>query len=256
MHGVDDLLRIMRDLRDPDHGCPWDLRQDFRTIAPYTVEEAYEVSDAIEREAWDELRGELGDLLLQVVYHAQMAEEQDLFCFSDVVEAICSKMVERHPHVFGEVGQRSEDEIKEDWEKRKHRERAEYGMSGVLGGIPKAQPALTRAFKLQKRAARVGFDWEEARQVEDKIEEELCELREAKDSEERAAEIGDLLFTLVNYARHCDFRPEETLHRACSRFTRRFEHMEACLEESGEAVEGVSAERWEKLWEGAKRAEV
>lgn len=255
MHGIDDLLKIMRDLRDPDHGCPWDLRQDFRTIAPYTVEEAYEVADAIEREAWHELRGELGDLLLQVAYHAQMAEEKDLFRFSDVVEAICTKMIERHPHVFGEVGQRNENEIKADWERRKHRERAEYGTSGVLGGVPKAQPALTRAFKLQKRTARVGFDWEEARQVEDKIEEELRELREAEGPDERAAEIGDLLFTLVNYARHCGLRPEETLHRACSRFTRRFESMEARLQECGEAAETVSAERWEELWQEAKRAE-
>lgn len=254
MHGIDDLLQIMRDLRDPDHGCPWDLRQDFSTIAPYTVEEAYEVADAIEREAWDELCSELGDLLLQVVYHAQMAEERDLFRFSDVVEAIGSKMVERHPHVFGEVGKRSEEEIKEDWEKRKHRERAEHGTPGVLGGVPKAQPALTRAYKLQKRAARVGFDWEEARQVEDKIEEELRELRAARDSEERAAEIGDLLFTLANYARHCGLRPEETLHRACARFARRFEHMERRLQESEEAVEGVSAGRWEELWEEAKDA--
>ncbi len=255
MHSIDDLLKIMRDLRDPDRGCPWDLRQDFRTIAPYTVEEAYEVADAIEREAWDELRGELGDLLLQVVYHAQMAEERDLFRFADVVEAICAKMVERHPHVFGEAGRRSEEEIKEDWERRKHRERAESGTLGVLGGVPKAQPALMRAFKLQKRAARVGFDWEEASQVEDKIEEELRELREARTADERAAEIGDLLFTLVNYARHCGLRPEETLHRTCVRFTKRFESMEARLRECGEAAEAVSAERWEELWEEAKRAE-
>ena len=254
MQDIDDLLRIMRRLRDPDRGCPWDLRQDFKTIAPYTVEEAYEVADAIDREAWDELRAELGDLLLQVVYHAQMAEEQGLFRFSDVLEAVCSKMIERHPHVFGEVGQRSEEEIKEDWESRKRRERAAYGASGVLGGVPKAQPALTRAFKLQKRAARVGFDWEEAWQVEGKIEEEVRELREAENPEERAAEIGDLLFTLVNYARHCGLRPEETLHRACSRFVQRFEHMEARLRESGETVESVSAERWEALWEEAKRA--
>ena len=254
MHGIDDLLRIMRELRDPDNGCPWDLRQDFTTIAPYTVEEAYEVADAIEREAWDELRGELGDLLLQVAYHAQMAEERGLFRFDDVVKAICSKMIERHPHVFGEVGRRSEEEIVEDWEKRKHQERAAYGTSGVLGGVPKAQPALTRAFKLQKRAARVGFDWEELRQVEEKIEEELRELREARNPEEQAAEIGDLLFTVVNYARYCGLRPEEILHRACSRFTQRFEHMEASLRESGETVEGVSAERWDVLWREAKGA--
>ena len=255
MRGIEELLRIMRDLRDPDHGCPWDARQDFRTIAPYTVEEAYEVADAIEREAWDELRGELGDLLLQVAYHAQMAEERGLFRFSDVVEAICSKMIERHPHVFGEVDRRDEDEIMEDWERRKRRERAAAGASGALEGIPKAQPALARALKLQKRAARVGFDWEEARQVESKIEEEWNELREARNPEERVAELGDLLFTLVNYARHCGIRPEEALHRACSRFTWRFQHMEARLRENGEGLEGVSNGRWEELWEEAKRAE-
>ncbi len=255
MRDIDDLLRIMREVRDPDHGCPWDLRQSFATIMPYTVEEAYEVADAIEREAWDELRGELGDLLLHVVYHARMAEERGLFRFGDVVEAICCKMIERHPHVFGDAGSRGEAEIVKEWERRKLRERAERGAEGVLEGVPKAQPALTRAFQLQKRAARVGFDWEEARQVEDKVREEWNELRAARDSKERAAEFGDLLFAMVNYARHLGIRPEEALRGACSRFAERFERMEERLREDSEDVEAVSTGRWEELWEEAKRAE-
>jgi len=221
----------------------------------YTVEEAYETADAIEREAWDELRCELGDILLQVVFHARMAEERELFDFHEVVEAICDKLIERHPHVFADVGKRNEEEIKAFWEEIKHRERTDAGFSGVLSDVPRALPALTRAYKLQRRAARVGFDWEEAGEVEAKIDEELAEVRSAPDATARASEIGDLLFALVNYARHCEERPEELLQQACSRFQRRFASMEGRLREAGEDVESVSAERWEELWQEVKRAE-
>ena len=255
MGTIEDLLSIMQRLRDPQEGCPWVMRQDFADIAVYTVEEAYEAADAIEREAWDELRCELGDILLQVVYHAEMASERGLFEFADVVEAICTKMVERHPHVFGGAGRRSEEEIKAFWEEIKHRERTAAGHSGTLSDVPRALPALTRAYKLQRRAAHVGFDWPETRQVDAKIDEELAEMRHAPDASARADEIGDVLFTLVNYARHCGERPEELLQRACSRFQRRFTYMEERLAQIGEDVESVSAERWEELWEEAKRME-
>lgn len=254
MAAIGDLLQIMRRLRDAEHGCPWVAKQDFASIAPYTVEEAYEVADAIEREAWDELRGELGDILLHVAWHAQMAEERGLFGFGDVATEVCRKMIERHPHVFGEAGVRTEEEIEAQWERLKHREREAAGSKGVLAGVPPAQPALARARKLQQRAARVGFDWQEARQVEAKIEEELDELRAARNAAERAAEIGDLLFTVANYARHCDLRPEELLHQACARFTRRFEHMEERMRQCGETAEEISASRWDELWNEAKRA--
>ncbi len=255
MSTVEDLLSVMRRLRDPQEGCPWIINQDFASIAVFTVEEAYEVADAIEREAWEELRGELGDLLLQVVYHAEMASARGLFEFEDVVEAICTKMVERHPHVFADAGPCSEEEIKAFWEEIKHRERTAAGYVGVLSDVPRTLPALTRAYKLQHRAACVGFDWSEAQQVEAKIDEEIEEMRNAPDEQARADEIGDVLFTLVNYARHCGERPEELLQRACSRFQRRFHGMEARLAETGEDVESVSAERWEALWTEVKRAE-
>ncbi len=255
MHATDELLAIMRRLRDPDGGCPWDLKQDFASIAPYTVEEAYEVADAIEREDWDGLRGELGDLLLSVVYHAQLAEERGLFGYADVVRAICAKMVERHPHVFGDAGARTEDEIWADWEERKRAERAARGERGVLAGVPRGLPALARAVKLQKRAARVGFDWERPEPVLDKVAEELEELRRADGTDERERELGDLLFAAVNCARHLGVRPEEALHRACRRFGARFARMEAELAAAGESPDGCSAARWEELWERAKRAE-
>ena len=255
MYTLKDLLDIMQRLREPEGGCPWDLRQDFRSIAPYTIEEAYEVADVIEREAWDELCGELGDLLLQVVYHAQMAKEKEWFGFEQVVEAICTKMVQRHPHVFGDAGPRADEEIVAHWEESKRTERKARGHDGVLTGIPKALPALNRAAKLQKRAAHAGFDWSEAAPVLDKLAEELQELREARSAEAREHEIGDLLFSVVNYARHCKIRPEEAMHRTCERFSRRFEHMERVLEQAGEAPQACTQERWEQLWQAAKRAE-
>ncbi len=255
MDAVNEFLNLMRRLRDPQQGCPWVVRQDFSTIAPYTVEEAYEVADAIAREAWKELCDELGDLLLQVAFHAQMAQERGFFNFEDVVAATCQKMIDRHPHVFGDVGPRSEAEIKAHWETFKHQERSQRGADGTLSGVPHAQPALTRAYKLQRRAARVGFDWDSAPPVLEKIEEELQELREAPDAQAQASEIGDLLFAVVNYARHCGQRPEELLHQACTRFSRRFECMEAQLQEQGESVENIEAQRWEELWDRAKQTE-
>ena len=255
MHATDELLAIMRRLRDPDGGCPWDLKQDFASIAPYTVEEAYEVADAIEREDWEGLRGELGDLLLNVVYHAQLAEERGLFGYADVVRAICAKMIERHPHVFGDSDARTEAEIWANWEERKQAERAARGEHGVLAGVPRGLPALTRAAKLQKRAARVGFDWDRPEPVLDKVAEELEELRRADGADARERELGDLLFAAVNCARHLGVRPEEALHRACRRFGARFARMETELAAAGESPDGCAAERWEELWERAKRAE-
>ena len=213
------------------------------------------MADAIEREDWDGLRGELGDLLLNVVYHARLAEERGLFGYADVVRAICDKMIERHPHVFGDSDARTEDEIWANWEERKRAERAARGERGVLAGVPRGLPALTRAVKLQKRAARAGFDWERPEPVLDKVAEELEELRRADGADERERELGDLLFAAVNCARHLGVRPEEALHRACRRFGERFAHMEAELAAAGESPDGCPAARWEELWERAKRAE-
>jgi len=200
--GMPRLLEIMRRLRDPETGCPWDIEQDFVSIAPYTIEEAYEVADAIEREAWGELKGELGDLLLQSVYHTQMAEEAGMFSFDDVANAISDKMVARHPHVFGDESRdKSAEQQVLDWEQIKAAERAGKQETGVLDGVAKGLPALTRALKLQNRAARVGFDWPSTDEVLDKIVEEAQELREVENETEQLEEFGDLLFVMVNLGR-------------------------------------------------------
>ena len=223
----DDLARlaeIMRRLRDPETGCPWDLEQDFDTIAPYTIEEAHEVADAIARRAWDELPGELGDLLLQVVYHARMAEEAGRFALPDVIRAINAKMIARHPHVFGEESRdKSASQQSDDWERAKAAERAGGTMDGVALGLP----ALMRAQKLGRRAARAGFDWPDAGGVLDKVVEEAREVAEARTGAERAEELGDLLFTLAQYARHLGIDAEDALRAANAKFVRRFQAMEA-----------------------------
>jgi ATP diphosphatase len=254
--GIDRLVEIMARLRDRENGCPWDLEQDFASIAPYTVEEAYEVADAIERGAWGELKGELGDLLFQAVYHAQMASEAGHFGFGDVVATISDKMVARHPHVFGEDSRdKTAEQQTRDWEALKARER---GRQGVLDGVALGLPALTRAIKLQNRAARVGFDWPSTAEVIDKIVEEAQELNEAravKSEAEVFEEFGDLLFVVANLARHLKIDAEAALRAANSKFTRRFGAVEASLAATGKRPEESTLAEMDALWDAAKLAE-
>lgn len=251
---IERLLAIMAALRDPETGCPWDIAQDFALIAPYTIEEAYEVADVIAREAWDELPGELGDLLFQVVFHARMAEEAGRFTFADVVAAISNKMIARHPHVFGsESRDKSPEQQTRDWEAVKARERG--ARAGVLDGVALGLPALTRAVKLQARAARVGFDWPVTEAVVTKIAEEAVELTAATDDAQRVEEFGDLLFVMVNLARHLDIDPEAALRAATAKFTRRFGHIEAALAATGRRPQDSTLEEMDALWDAAKRAE-
>jgi ATP diphosphatase len=253
------LLEIMRRLRHPEKGCPWDIEQDFATIAPYTIEEAYEVADAIERGAWDELRSELGDLLFQSVFHAQMAEEAGHFKFEDVAKAISDKMVSRHPHVFGTEGNDfSADTQVDRWEEVKAAERAAKSETRVLDGVAVGLPALLRAMKLQKRAARVGFDWPSTDQVIDKIIEESRELVEARDTltqDEVEEEMGDLLFVVANLARHLNVDPEAALRRTNAKFIRRFNAVEDALIAKGSSPEQSNLEEMDALWDAAKLAE-
>jgi ATP diphosphatase len=251
--GMPRLLEIMRRLRDPDTGCPWDIEQDFASIAPYTLEEAHEVADAIARSAWDELPGELGDLLFQVVYHAQMATDAGLFGFEDVVKAIADKMVARHPHVFGtDTRDKSALQQTADWEKIKA---AERGPARVLDGVALGLPALTRAVKLQNRAARVGFDWPSTDEVLDKLREEMAELVEARErltEVEVAEEFGDLLFVMANLARHMKVDPEAALRAASSKFIRRFGRIEDWLALSGKTPAESDLAEMDALWDRAK----
>lgn len=250
------LLEIMARLRDPERGCPWDRQQTFRSIAPYTVEEAYEVADAIERNDLEALQEELGDLLLQVVYHARMAEEEGRFAFEDVAKDIADKLVSRHPHVFGDADIRSAAQQTRDWEARKAAERVERAQGGALDGVPAALPGLTRAEKLQKRAARVGFDWRELVPVFAKVREELMELEREVDAgmaEERLRdELGDLLFAVANLARKLEVDPEQALRGTNRKFERRFRHMERRLRERGLKPEDVSLEEMDVYWNEAK----
>jgi ATP diphosphatase len=257
--GLPRLLQVMRRLRDPDTGCPWDREQDFASIAPYTIEEAYEVADAIERQAWDDLRDELGDLLLQTVYHAQMAAERGWFDFDAVARGAAAKMIDRHPHVFGdESADKSAAQQSRDWEARKAAERAARAQSGVLDDVAVNLPALTRAEKLQKRAARVGFDWDDAASVLDKVAEEAGELavaRAAGDAAAMADEFGDLLFAVVNLGRHLTLDPEAALRSTNAKFTRRFRFIEAALAVEGRGPRDATLEEMEALWQTAKLAE-
>ncbi|MFV0382832.1 nucleoside triphosphate pyrophosphohydrolase [Paracoccus sp. (in: a-proteobacteria)] len=253
------LIDIMARLRDPATGCPWDIEQDFASIAPYTIEEAHEVADAIEREAWDELPGELGDLLLQVVFHAQMAQEAGMFGFADCAAAISDKLIFRHPHVFGDESRdKSAAQQVRDWEEIKARERAGKAERGTLDGVAMGLPALTRAIKLQNRAARVGFDWPGPGDVLAKIAEETAELVEARDSLGPGAleeEFGDLVFVMANLARHLDIDPEQALRRANAKFTRRFQAIEAALAADGRRPEDSDLAEMDRLWDQAKAAE-
>ena len=263
--GIGRLLGIMALLRDPARGCPWDLVQDFASIAPHTLEEAHEVADAIARGEWGELKGELGDLLFQVVFHARIAEEAGLFAFDDVVAAICAKMIARHPHVFGDAPRDlTPEEQTRQWEALKARERdtmrageggAREEGRGTLAGVALALPALTRAVKLQARAARVGFDWPDAGPVVEKLDEEAGELVAATRGTGRDSvfhELGDLLFTLVNLARHLGHDPEAALRAANARFTTRFARVEGWLAEEGRLPAQASLAEMEALWARAK----
>ena len=255
---ISGLIEIMRRLRDPNGGCPWDREQTFETIAPYTIEEAYEVVGAIEDRDWNALRDELGDLLLQVVYHARMAEERSLFAFGDVVEAITRKMIERHPHVFAnEQGVRDAEAQTIAWESHKHRERAaKFPGSGLLDDISRALPALLRAEKLQKRLASVGFDWDSAERVLDKIAEEAGEIVAAQiqgaSAEVLAGEIGDLFFVVANLARHLRVDPEAALRTTNAKVMRRFAWIEAALNAKGRTPGDATLEEMEALWLEAK----
>ncbi|MEO0676058.1 MAG: nucleoside triphosphate pyrophosphohydrolase [Pseudomonadota bacterium] len=250
--GMPRLLEIMRRLRDPNSGCPWDIEQTFETIAPYTIEEAYEVGDAIEREAWEELEAELGDLLLQSVYHAAIGEERGLFSFESITRRISDKMVARHPHVFGEESrEKSAEQQVADWETIKAKERAAGTQKGVLDGVALGLPALMRALKLQKRAARVGFDWTDVEDVLAKLDEETRELVEARNEKgpaEIEEEFGDLLFVMVNIGRHLGVDAEAALRGTNAKFTQRFEGIEAELARRGKRPEEASLEEMDAIW--------
>lgn len=251
---LDRLLAIMARLRDPRRGCEWDLAQSFATIAPYTIEEAYEVADAIERSDMDALRDELGDLLLQVVFHARIAEESGLFAFGDVADAISTKMEARHPHIFGtasDLGQSREDR----WEQIKATEREAKGATSALAGVALALPALMRAEKLQKRAARQGFDWPDTVGPTAKLIEEIEELQQARTDEERTEEAGDLLFAAVNVARSFGVAPEDALRAANAKFERRFKAMEALAADRGVQFAALSLDQQEALWQAIKASE-
>jgi nucleoside triphosphate diphosphatase len=262
------LLEIMATLRTPGSGCPWDLQQDFASIAPYTIEEAYEVADAIARGDLDDLRDELGDLLLQVVFHARMAEEQNAFAFGDVVEAITRKMIRRHPHVFADKdGRLTSADVKGAWDRIKAEEKAdraarrpggEAARQSLLSGVKAGQPALTRAMELQRKASSVGFDWNDPRAVLHKIREEAAEIEAALDrgnADELAAETGDLMFAVVNLARHVGADPDSTLRGTNAKFERRFGYIEQALEAQGRSLVSASLTEMDALWNEAKRRE-
>jgi len=273
---IDDLLAIMAQLRNPDGGCPWDLKQDFKSISPYTIEEAYEVVDAIDRDDKEDLCDELGDLLFQVVYYAQMASEEESFKFQDVIQAICEKLVRRHPHVFGDDDLKSDLEIKGMWERIKTEEKLakseniEDVPSSILIDVPIGLPAISRAVKLQNKAAKVGFDWPDVSPVFAKIEEELAEVREAiedgqKDKTDEglsqnsqvklSEEIGDLLFVITNLARHMKIDPEQAARSANHKFCSRFSYIEKELKANGLSLDEASLEEMDALWDEAKTLE-
>jgi ATP diphosphatase len=255
---IDALLNVMARLRDPDGGCPWDLEQDFKSIAPYTIEEAYEVADAIEREDMPSLKDELGDLLLQVVYHAQMAAEAGHFTFQDVADHVTAKMIHRHPHVFGDAEAKQATDVERLWEDRKDLETKRREADSILDDVTRSLPALMRAQKLQKRAARVGFEWAKPEGALDKLEEEIGELREALAggrSTEINDEFGDLMFVMVNFGRMIGLDCEDTLRHANAKFERRFKYIETALKARNIEWNDTSLEQMEGFWQDAKRKE-
>lgn len=275
MYQLDDLLYLMSRLRDPENGCPWDLKQSFESILPHTLEEAYEVADAIEKQDYDHLKEELGDLLFQVIFYSQLGKEQQYFDFHQIIDTLVSKLVRRHPHVFPSGELRSEnndtpltdEQIKGRWEAIKQQERDEKAQQqgtnaieniSVLADIPLALPAIQRAEKLQKRAATVGFDWPEPEQVLDKIEEEIGELREAMAQGYHSHiedELGDVMFAMVNLARHVNVKPELAVRSTNAKFERRFQYIESHLQLQGRSIESASLEEMETLWQQAKKLE-
>jgi ATP diphosphatase len=250
------LLEVMRRLRDPEHGCPWDREQTFASIAPYTIEESYEVADAIARGQPGDIESELGDLLFQVVFHAQMGQERGWFDFASVADAISAKLTARHPHVFGDARKGSTAELNRAWEDHKARDRAARAgdAHSELADVPLALPALARAAKLGKRAGRVGFDWPDAGGVRSKVEEELREVAEAS-AADRPGELGDLLFAVANWSRHLGTDPEEALRLANAKFERRFRAMEALARHRSQSLTGLDAAAWDALWNEVKDAE-
>jgi ATP diphosphatase len=258
MRNINRLLGIMEKLRDPQGGCPWDLQQSYKTIVPHTLEEAYEVADTIEREQYDELRDELGDLLFQIVFYAQLAKEEQRFAFDDVVEAICDKLERRHPHVFGEASYSSAEEQTAAWEALKKQERTDkqpQQTSSVLGGIAHTLPAISLAQKIQQRVARVGFDWPGWQGVVEKVQEETDEVRHAwPDEQARQEEIGDLLFACVNLARHAGCDAETALRHANRKFIARFQRLESLAVQDGLSLDEASIESLEDLWQRVKSA--
>lgn len=253
-------LKIMEALRDKENGCPWDIVQNFETIAPYTIEEAYEVNDAIQKKDYSELKSELGDLLLQVVFHSNIAQEMQLFDIIDVLEELNNKMIRRHPHVFKDEEAKTSDDVFKKWEKIKELERKakKDNDNSVLSNVANALPALLRAEKLSKRAANVGFDWPDIAQIFDKIDEEIIEVKEALIEDDKAhieEEIGDLLFVCANLARKCKVNPEKALRLANEKFERRFRHIETCLKAQNKDIKQASLEEMEELWCDAKALE-
>jgi len=260
MDNLQKLLDIMEKLRDPNDGCAWDVEQTFETIAPYTIEEAYEVAEAIDNKDMDALKDELGDLMFQAVFHARMAEEEGHFNFADVIDAISDKMIRRHPHVFGDENYRDSEDQTIAWEEQKARERAAKKQKSILDGVTVGLPALTRAVKLQKRAARVGFDWPNTSGVIDKLNEEMAELSEEliakkQDHEKIEEEFGDMMFVYANLARHLKIDPEQALKKANNKFTRRFNKVEQEIENKQSSFDQYSLDELEELWVKAKKEE-
>ena len=257
-HPIEDLITVMAALRNPNGGCPWDLEQDFKSIAPYTIEEAYEVADAIERNDMKDLREELGDLILQPIYHAQMASEESLFTIEDVIQDVTEKMISRHPHVFGEQTAQNPQDVDKIWDERKKAEKGAQQGKSAIDGVTKGLPALLRATKLQKKAAKVGFEWPGPEQVLDKLEEELQEMREALKNgrlEEKSDELGDLLFVLANLGRMLEINPETALRDCNYKFERRFKGLEEDLKQKSIELKDASLEQMEQEWVNQKQKE-
>ncbi|HIF9158271.1 TPA: nucleoside triphosphate pyrophosphohydrolase [Photobacterium damselae] len=259
---IEQLLSIMAKLRDPKDGCPWDIKQSFDSIVPYTLEEAYEVADAIEKQNWLDVKEELGDLLFQVVFYSQMAKEQDLFDFDEVVARICEKLTRRHPHVFADKQFASDAEVKANWEAEKAKERADKAVdNSILANVPLAMPALTRADKIQKRCAQFGFDWDSVAPVAEKVVEELDEVMDeyqqvTLDQNRIEEEMGDLLFSVVNLSRHLNVNPERALQKANKKFERRFRKVEKNVLEKGMEISNCSLEQLDQEWNIVKKMEL